>query len=136
MLLYLKCLFEIKQLIKIFINESISSATLMENNETFRWSHRLRRSGMLLQSHMPQQPAVRLSAQTNRYIATETAARHYRFLFRENEVPNRRGQSAELRSSGDFQREVSSSSIVARFSPLVLATNVVVMILVVSALNR
>lgn len=90
---------------------------------------------MLLQSHMPQQPAVRLSAQANRYIATETATRHYRFLLRENEVPNRRGQSAELRSSGDLQREVSSSSIVARLSPLVLATNVVVMILVVSALK-
>ena len=77
---------------------------------------------------------MRRGAQANRYIATETASRHHRFLLRENEVPNRRGQSAELRSSGDLQREVSSPSIVARLSPHVLATNVV-MVLVVSALK-
>lgn len=83
---------------------------------------------------MSQQPTVRLGAEADRYIATETAARHHRFLLRENEVPNRRGQSAELRSSGDLQREVSSPLFVAvRFSPLiVLATDVAVMILVSS----
>lgn len=71
-----------------------------------RRSDRLRRPGVLHQLPMQQQSAVCVRPHPHRDPATQTAPRHHRILLREDEVPHRRGQSAELRAPGDIQRKV------------------------------